>query len=132
MQIRSRVFVRLVPFWLGACKLFGAEEVCTLAGCGNHGLFVQFDRAPAQPVRVEAVVRGEFQPVIVECADPRRCSRGVLFPSFFPDVVRLRVLYGQANSEREFTVSYSTSQPNGPDCPPTCRSGSVSMQLPQA
>jgi hypothetical protein len=132
MVAHGRSLAALVSLALASCDLFEpGPQVCTLIGCAGHGLVVQFDRPPSLPVRVEAYVLGDPLPVVVECPDPRQCVAGVLFPSFFPENVRIKVLYAQASTERQQRITYITTQPNGPDCAPTCRSGIIVVPLPQ-
>jgi hypothetical protein len=47
-----------------------------------------------------------------------------------PAQVNLRLIWDGGAIERNLTPAYETFQPNGPDCPPACRSGSVTIVVP--
>ena len=128
---KSRRFrIALALAFASGCGALG-PEVCTLIGCNEHGLFIHFDGPPAQTVRIEATTGEGPLPVIVECTDLRQCSNSIVFPSFFPQHVHLKVTHGQFSREYDFSPTYTTSRPNGPDCDPVCRSGSVTVTLPR-
>jgi hypothetical protein len=47
-----------------------------------------------------------------------------------PSQVHLRLARDGGAIERNLTPAYQVFQPNGPDCPPACRSGSVTIVVP--
>ncbi len=126
-RVRSAWFVSV---FAAACRLLD-PQACTTAGCAG-GLFIEFDSRPTAPVRIEVTVPSESHiPLVAECANGLACDNGVLFPSFYPGTIRLKVTHGSASSEREVAPYYAIVQPNGPDCSPTCRIATIRVVLPR-
>jgi hypothetical protein len=121
----------LLPFLalaLTACSDH-LQLVCTLIGC-DSGLEIQVSPLPTTPFRLEASAPGYSAVYTQECTDPVNCTR-IFLPEFTPDVVRIRVIAGADTTFVEATnPEYTAVRPNGPDCPPICRIGHVTVVLP--
>jgi hypothetical protein len=105
--------------------------ICTLLGCAGDGLMVHLSNMPATPFRVELVILGSDQVTqVYDCTATRRCSQDVFFADVKSPVVSVTVRVGAASRTSDVHPVYSTFQPNGPDCPPTCRSATVTIDPP--
>ncbi|HET9986072.1 MAG TPA: hypothetical protein VFQ38_20900 [Longimicrobiales bacterium] len=110
---------------LAACSRSAApQRACTLIGC-ESGLAVRLDAPPAGAYRVEATGPGAPSPRVQECDAATRCGGHIYFRDFTPDVATIRIVAGADTVTRTVRPSYKTLQPNGPDCPPTCRRAEV-------
>jgi hypothetical protein len=123
MRIRS-----LLPS-AAAALLAGCTSMvsCTLIGCDN-GLVVRFGRAPAGPIRLEAIVPDNGVPRAIDCADAASCM--LMFPDLVAEQVTLRVTTQAGTTTQEFQPRYEDLYPNGRDCGPACRQATVTFQLP--
>jgi hypothetical protein len=101
-----------------------ANRVCTMIGC-ESGLTVIVEAAPQGPYRVEARAAGE-EPRVRECQSEQDCRR-IFFADFLPEEVILEVIAGDARSSHTVRPQVVTVQPNGPECPPTCRQARVTV-----
>jgi hypothetical protein len=65
------------------------------------------------------------------CAGGPGCQQDIFFPELVLEhiIVRVTTSLGSMNTEIANPV-YTTSRPNGPDCPPVCRQILVNAQLP--
>jgi hypothetical protein len=105
-----------------------AQRACTMIGC-EDGLTVVVEGTPRGAYRVEARAEGE-PPRVRECTSPEACGQ-VFFAGFLPGEVTVEVTaVGGARSSRTVRPRVETVQPNGPDCPPTCRQGRVTVPWP--
>ena len=113
---------------LGGC---GALEpkVCTLIGCSD-GLTVALQSRPAGAYRIELRVPGVAAPYVYDCPDPSRCATGALFEELTPETATVTVTTARGTVVRDVRPSYTTSRPNGEDCPPVCRQGTVTVPIP--
>lgn len=100
---------------------------CTLIGCEN-GLMVRFDRTPAGPFRIEAIVANEAQARVIDCADAANCH--LLFRDLVAEQVTVRVTAQGATSTQSFQPRYENLYPNGRKCGPSCRQATVTYPLP--
>lgn len=99
-------------------------QVCTLIGC-ESGLSVVVDPAPQGDYTVIAEEGATTR--TVECVQ-NGCPDGAFFADFTPETVRIRVIAGNDTTEQTVTPEYETMQPNGPECPPTCRRATVTIR----
>lgn len=113
---------------LSGCNGLAGPTACTEIGC-ESGLEVVLENAPAVPFRVEAEVPGQQGLYVFDCPDPARCGR-VFFAAFTPDYVRIRVTTAAGTVARDVRPQYAEARPNGPDCPPLCRTATVAVPLP--
>lgn len=111
---------------LGACSQPPPpSQVCTLIGC-ESGLSVVVEPTPQGSYTVIAEAGDTTR--TVECTAQRQCAEGAFFSDFTPTNATIRVIAGSDTTEQAVTPVYDTAQPNGPECPPTCRQGSVTVR----
>jgi Tetratricopeptide repeat len=107
------------------CDVVG-PTACTLIGC--TGLVVEVTGAPRQT------------PVTVVVTAPNGATRSstcisatgtcpVSFPDFTRPSVTIRVSAGTQTTEETREPMYEVTRPNGPACPPECRSARVTVAL---
>lgn len=128
--MRSLLFA-LLPAAIPGCSVFAPD--CTMVGC-RSGIHVTFAAPPTQPYRVELLLGDDAtEPVSVQ-----ECTRaqGDCPPVFFPlhrsgERARLRVTTaaGSVTTTAQL-LDYRRTQPNGPDCPPTCFTATLEAFLP--
>ena len=119
--------MRLILALVAALAVAGCEysTVCTLIGCLN-GLTVEIQNAPAGPITVQATVEGTSGNVhTATCPGTSGCTNRLFFPEFAPSQAHLTITTTAGSRELVVSPTYTTSQPNGPKCAPTCRSGTV-------
>jgi hypothetical protein len=124
----SRPLLSFLALTLTGCSDH-LQLVCTLIGC-DSGLEIQVNPVPTTPFRVEASALGYSAVYTQECPDPADCTR-IFLPEFTPAVVRIRLIVGADTTFIEATnPEYTEVRPNGPDCPPLCRIGHVTIVVP--
>ena len=101
------------------------SQVCTLIGC-ESGLTVAAAPAPAGAWTV--IVEAGDTTRTVECLTQRDCAEGAFFRDFTPTAATVRVIAAGDTTEQTVTPAYGTLQPNGPECPPTCRRATVTIR----
>lgn len=98
-------------------------QVCTLIGC-ESGVNILLGSGYVTPVTVEAgPVDGAMQSRT--CDSALACTAGVFFADLSAPELRVRVISAGDTIVRTVRPDYRVTQPNGPDCPPTCRQGQV-------
>jgi hypothetical protein len=128
---------RLLPTALLAlaagCDVLGiGSRHCTLIGC-TDGITVHLTALPAGPYRVEILVGSGPGGLsyAYDCAGSSACLQDIFFPELVLDRIIVRVTTGLGTRDTEIPDPvYVTSQPNGPECSPTCRQATVTAQLP--
>ena len=113
---------------LGGCEV-SEPRTCTLIGC-TSGLTVTLATRPAGAFRIELRVPGVAAPYVFDCADPAVCANGATFEEIVPETATVTVTTARGIVVREVRPSYTTSRPNGDDCPPVCRQGTVTVPIP--
>jgi hypothetical protein len=117
---------------VAACDLFEPNRDCLLLPC-RSSLTVRFSSSlPPGPVTVELLPLGTTSSTryVVECTDGALCPVAD-FPGFFLEQqVQVRVTTTRGNVVRLARPTYQRSQPNGPDCEPTCLEGTVTVDPP--
>jgi hypothetical protein len=103
----------------------GVTTVCTLIGC-DSGLTVRVTNAPDGPLSVVAVVPPSQAQFTATCPLATGCN-SVFFSDFTPERVDLTITTTDGTRQVEVTPTYTTSQPNGPHCAPTCRNATVNI-----
>ena len=112
--------VFLVLLLLGCNDVTG--QACTLIGCSD-GLNVEVQGVMSD-VSVEATsATGETRTAPCQAFSDSTCW--VHFDDFVPDEVTIRVADGDNQVSVTTKPAYESLQPNGPDCPPTCRQATV-------
>ena len=142
--MRTRWFLTLAgTVVLSACSGLSPEaeppQMCTLMGCldsvtvileGNLPVDYTLELAPPEgpPVSVHCVSGENAEPIQVPTG---RCEEsGGTFIEFAPGQVHATLTWDRGSVEADLTPVYVTTQPNGPDCPPVCRAGSVTLSVP--
>lgn len=101
---------------------------CTRIGCSS-GASLQLDGELPDSYMVTLYAPGEG-PRVVECAPAQQCGGRVFFEGVTARDVEVEIA-GEAGMRQRYHVSlsYTTVQPNGPDCPPTCSQAFARVQL---
>ncbi len=117
----------LVVAALACTRSSEPQVMCTMIGCEN-GLSVVVEDPPAGDYQLVLNAPGE-QDRVRDCTANEPCDRGAFFGNFEPETVTVRVVAG-TDTLRSVTVSpeWRDNQPNGPDCPPTCRQAVVTIR----
>jgi hypothetical protein len=104
-------------------------QACTRIGC-DDGWTVELVGAAALPatytIRVlvdDAVVAS------VQCTPTQPCGERVFVAGVTAAEAELEIVGGEVPLRWTVTPEYNTLQPNGPNCPPTCRQARVQVRL---
>lgn len=129
MRTVAFLLLTLVALALAGCA--PREVQCTLIGCAD-GLAVDFTGAQPASYTLEARAAGH-EPVTVDCSGDQAAFQcrpdGTFLPDFTPEEVTLRITWDGGEVERTVRPVYTETRPNGPDCPPVCRHGEVTIDL---
>jgi hypothetical protein len=122
--------VGLLTLILSACGIFDPSG-CTLIGCYD-GLTIHLTALPNGPYRVEIfVVAPGLQPSHVYDCPTGQCGQNLTFPDLNPDRAWVRVTTAAGERTIEFSsIVYEAHRPNGPDCSPTCRQATLTVDIP--
>ena len=115
----------LVAAFGSACDGVG-PTACTLIGC--TGLVVEVTGAPGQTPVTVVVTAPDGSTRSATCTSTTGTCP-VSFPDFTPASVTIRVSTGTQTTELTRQPMYEVSRPNGPRCPPECRSARVTVAL---
>jgi hypothetical protein len=110
----------------GGCDV-SSPRPCTLIGC-TDGLTVEVT-APTLSgsiTVVDTAPDGASRTTTVTCAGTT-CP--FIFGDFSPATVTIDVSAGSQSRQVILQPQYQLNRPNGPDCPPECRSARVSVAL---
>lgn len=107
------------------CSL-GEPVTCSGVECAN-ALVVDLDGAVPSSYTIE--VSAANQTRRFTCTAANLCGEAV-FSDFTPPEVTIRVTWSGGNAEQVVMPAYEVVQPNGPDCPPTCRRALVTITIP--
>lgn len=112
---------------LASCNVL--PTTCTLIGCSN-GVNVRFNRQPAAPFRVEALVQGS-NPVVVDCPTANSCAGAEsVFLEVFAAEMTILVTTPSGTVTQQVRPQYQRMYPNGRSCGPVCEQAEVTIQLP--
>ncbi|MGH7443653.1 MAG: hypothetical protein ACREKM_02195 [Longimicrobiales bacterium] len=124
--------MKLNSIFVGACALGAVAcaqvaestpQVCTRMAC-ESGVSILLGSGYITPVTVEAgPIDGSMQSRV--CDSAVACTAGVFFTDLSAPELRVRVITGSDTIVRTVRPDYRITQPNGPDCPPTCRQAEV-------
>jgi hypothetical protein len=89
--------------------------VCTSAGC-QDGLALHFGPEVPDSLHIEVTAGDGTQ----RTADCFGCP-SIGFDGFYPEYVTIRLSWDNETISMSYWPTYAVHQPNGPDCPPTCR-----------
>ena len=101
--------------------------ICTQIGCYS-GLEVELLGTLPVEYRLELKVPGSKE-FYFDCTADSPCWPPIFIQDFFPETVRVTVSSGDQSWTTVANPEYEEYQPNGPQCPPTCRLGRVSLQV---
>jgi hypothetical protein len=101
-------------------------QICTKIGCSD-GLNVLVENAPATPYTVEAVLPDGTSRT-AQCEAAPGCEGGVFLADITAAEVTVRITAGGGTSSQVVRPEYVETQPNGPNCPPTCRQARVQVR----
>jgi hypothetical protein len=120
----------------------GGGKICTLVGCAG-GIEVELTGLPETKYQVSILFpSGEMKtltcgPGATDTPEPfvRVCSPQGAFFALDPNVtppqeITVTVTVNDKPISQTFHPKYERSQPNGRDCPPTCYSATLKMNLP--
>ena len=108
-----------------ACSVAG-PRACTLIGC--TGLMVEVTGVAAQTPVTVVVTAPDGSTRTATCTTASGTCP-VSFPDFTPASLTVRVTSGTQSREVTVQPAYQLTRPNGPDCPPECRSARVTIAL---
>lgn len=109
---------------LGGC----APRACTEIGCAS-GLSISIANPPGGAYHLQVDVPGE-RTRVVQCGDAEGgCASGTFFlPETTPAQLTVRVVSaGKVIDSKTVRPSYDTFRPNGPGCPPLCRTARIQL-----
>ena len=116
--------VFLLLLLLGCNDVTG--QACTLIGCSD-GLNVEVQGVTSD-VSVEVTsAAGETRTAPCQAFNESTCW--VHFDDFVPEEATIRVADGSNQVSVTTIPAYESLQPNGPDCPPTCRQATVILRF---
>jgi hypothetical protein len=108
-----------------ACNVVG-PRACTLIGC--TGLVVEVTGAASLTPVTVVVTAPDGSTRSATCTSTTGVCP-VSFPDFTPANLTMRVSSGTQSTELTVQPAYELSRPNGPECPPECRSARVTVAL---
>ncbi|MEX1181829.1 MAG: hypothetical protein WEF86_01240 [Gemmatimonadota bacterium] len=129
MKVLRRAAALVLATGLAACTTACTTPVarsCTLIGCVD-GLNVEL--MGALPSSYTVTVRAGSVERTIECTPQNDCRGRIFVEGVTAARVEVAVVGAGVDVRREMTPSYGTSYPNGPDCPPACTQGNVTVQL---
>ena len=121
-RLDTSALALIVALTVAGCEY---STLCTLIGCAS-GLTVEVQNAPAGPITVQASIEGASGSVYTAtCPGTSGCTNSLFFPEFTPSQAHLTITTTAGTRQQVVTPAYTTSQPNGPKCGPTCRGATV-------
>ena len=122
------IFFFSLLFWGCDDSGFFGGQVCTLVGC-EDGVSILIGEERPDTLSVTVFVDDESEPYgAIECTDPDH-------PCFFrvgeetPEKITVDIKWEGGEFLESFEPAYEAYQPNGPDCPPTCATASIEINL---
>jgi hypothetical protein len=99
----------------------------TLEGEVPADYTLQLTSADGPPLVVSCTSAENAEPPAGQSA---RCEGSSVTFGVAPAHVNVRLTWEGGALEKDLTPVYESFQPNGPDCPPVCRAGSVTIVIP--
>ncbi len=118
--------------FLGACSddpLTGLQ-VCNQVGCDDGVMVTLTGEVP--PIFTIKISGPDLETRTFEwdcVSNPCRGWRGAFLANETPSEVTVEVSWEGGTVTSTFKLEYEIHQPNGPDCPPTCRQAQIQMLL---
>jgi len=100
-------------------------RVCTLIGC-ESGLNVVVNSSLQQDFTVTVSSGGQVLQTFT-CTAGQNCAAFVSNQT--PTQVKVQVATPMGPVAKDFTPEYKVTRPNGPDCPPDCKQGTVTVTI---
>lgn len=116
----------LMLFAGGSSSCGSIIQACTLIGC-DSGLEIILENEPAGPYRIEAFVYSDGPRYVYECSSTTGCQDRVFLADFTPDRIFIEVIRAGGTERYEVLPEYRESRPNGPNCPPLCRTAIIRL-----
>jgi hypothetical protein len=138
----AAIFVIIIIVVLVILSRLPPRQACTLIGCSDS-LTLEFSHPLPQSYTIQLSTTGG-ESVQVSCPSgsvsgqastggniTARCQAGSLaLEGFTPQQVTILVTWQSGSYKQDANPSYQTVQPNGPNCPPTCRQATMPLSLP--
>lgn len=141
MRSLRRLIPIFIPFLLllllAACTpAQPTVRACTEIGCSNELRIVVDGSLPAT-YTIELAAPG-LETVSLTCTNGQSSEAsihecrpdGALFRDLAPDEVTITFTSDAGIVSDTLRPTYTTAQPNGPECPPICRQGTATLALP--
>ena len=129
LWVRARLVV-LGATSVIACSHAEVTVPCPLLAC-ESGVIAHLASLPAAAFRVDITPRGSSGVVYsYSCAAASKCTQDIFFPGLVLDNFTVVVTVGASTRSSDIAPTYVTNQPNGPNCPPTCRTATVNVAVP--
>jgi hypothetical protein len=145
--MKHLVFLFSTILLLAGCSILGGTptpRACTEIGCSSALTVNLNGNVPGEYTMQVLANTGEM--VVVFCRNGQYVDQGtpqpgdvlpecgpasVTLTNFAPDEVKVAVIWGANGAvSGSFRPAYTVTEPNGPGCPPTCRTGAVSLTIP--
>jgi hypothetical protein len=120
----------LVPAFaiLAVTSCAPGATACTMIGCDDGWNVELIGGTLPAAYTVQVRVDGQVA-AAVECGPTNPCARTMFLPGITAEQAELEIIGADLNLRWVVTPTYQTFQPNGPNCPPTCRQARVQVQL---
>ena len=141
-SLRGARIIFLLVGILAGCSLLRPQsappQACTLMGCQDSLTVTMSGRVP--PEFTMELAQRNGRTIIVHCKDGSNVESGdqgaafctadgaIFFAS--PDIGSVTISWEGGGIDSEIAPVYSVLQPNGPGCPPTCRTAEVGIPIP--
>ena len=123
---RYAVFLPLALVLAACGKSTDPVRFCTEIGC-DSGIEIVLENRPAGAHRIEAYVYSQGPRYVYRCDQPSGCSDRVFFTEFIPNRVFVEVISDTGTQRYEAVPRYQEARPNGPECPPLCRTAVIRL-----
>ncbi len=104
-------------------------RACTMIGC-ESGVAVDLSAMPSGAFSVELTPLPGGAPTLKQCTTAAACGRSLFFAGVTADSVAVKLTTTAGTRTMRARAEYVVSQPNGPQCDPTCRQARVAVQVP--
>lgn len=122
------IFFLSFQFWGCDDSGFFGGQVCTQVGC-EDGVSIMIEKEKPDTLSVTVFVDDESEPFgSIECTNPEHpCIFRVSEET--PEKISVNIEWDGGEFSENFEPVYESYQPNGPDCPPTCTTASIEINL---
>jgi len=104
------------------------DQICTLIGC-EDGVTVQISENRPDSLSLTIYLNDDSEAhTSTICTNPDS-SCAIRTGGKTPETVTVEVEWGNELYRQTFTPEYEGFQPNGPNCPPTCRTALIEIDL---